>query len=368
MKILVLSSHTHSLFWFRIDMMKNFLQKGCDVVAVGDEAEEVWVERFAGLNIKYRQVYVKRNGINPCDDLKTLKQIRNILKEEKPDKVFLYQAKSIIYGCIAASALKMKEMYPLVAGLGSVFRGKTLKSKLVKFIMGMEYKIALRNSKKVMFQNKDDLNLFVEEKIVNPDKCCIINGSGVDVRKFELKELPQETAFLMIARLIRDKGVVEYLEACKEIKNQFPNCRCMLVGPFDTNPSALQPEELQSYIDENIIEYYGEQDDVRSYIEQCSVFVLPSYHEGTPKTVLEAMAMGRAVITTDAPGCRETVQDGDNGYLIPVKNTQQLVARMKYFIENSDKAFIMGQKGRKIAEAKYDVDKVNEAILKIMSI
>ena len=172
----------------------------------------------------------------------------------------------------------------------------------------------------------------------------------------------------MIARLIKDKGVIEYLEACREIKKQFPNCRCLLVGPFDTNPSAIQLEELQRYIEDNVVEYFGEQDDVRPYIEQSSVFVLPSYHEGTPKTVLEAMAMGRAIITTDAPGCRETVKDGENGYLIPVKDTQILVERMKFVIENPDKSAEMGQKGRQIVETKYDVDKVNQSILEIMDI
>lgn len=367
-KIAVISSHTHSLFWFRIDMMNEFIVKGYDVIAVGQESEDLWREKFNEYGIKYRQIYVERNGINPLKDLKTLKQLNVLLKEEKPNKIFCYQAKSIIYTCLAAKKYQITEVYPLIAGLGSVFRGDTLKSKVLKSIMAYEYKAALRNSKIVMFQNNDDLSLFIKHKIVSESKCRIINGSGVDVKKFQIMDLPEHPTFLLIARLIKDKGVMEYLNACRSIKQKYSEAQCLLVGPYDTNPSALKPHELESYIKDGSIIYFGEQDDVRPFIQQSSVFVLPSYHEGTPKTVLENMACGRAIITTDAPGCRETVIEGLNGFLVPIQNVDALIEKMILFIEKPHLAKKMGEEGRKMVELKYDVRIVNSSIMDIMSI
>ncbi len=366
--IMVLSCHTHSLFWFRIDMMKSFLDKGYRVVAVGQEPEADWEKKFSEMGIRYRQLYAERNGTNPIKDLKTLKSIRKIIDEEKPDKIFCYQAKTVIYGCLAAHSRKIDEVYPLIAGLGSVFRGSGLKNQVIRKILKTEYRTALKHVQAVIFQNPDDMGCFVDQRIVSKEKCRMINGSGVDTAKFIPTALPEVPAFLMITRLIRDKGVQEYLDACRAIKKKFPAARCLLVGPFDTNPSAIQPEELQKYIDDGSVEYFGEQSDVRPYLEQASMFVLPSYHEGTPKTVLEAMACGRAVITTDAPGCRETVEDGVNGLLIPIKDTEALVSAMEQLINNIPLCEQMGAEGRKIAVEKYDVNRVNADIANIMKL
>lgn len=199
-----------------------------------------------------------------------------------------------------------------------------------------------------------------------PYKAVIINGSGVNLEKFQPTPIPSEPAFLFIGRLIKDKGIVEYLEASKAIKGRYPNVRCLVVGPFDSNPSSLTPEELQPYIYDGIIEYFGEQADVRPFITQCSTYVLPSYHEGTPKTVLEAMAMGRPIITTDAPGCRETVQQGVNGYLVGVQDVQGLTQKMEHLIANPELCKKLGEASLKIAREKYDVKRVNQDILHTM--
>lgn len=290
------------------------------------------------------------------------------MKKEKPDKVFAYQAKTIIYGSIAAKLNGINEVYTLIAGLGSVFRGNGVKNKIVKTIMKMEYKIACSCSKKVFFQNNDDKNEFVRNGLINAAKTVIINGSGVNLEKFQPAPIPSEPAFLFIGRLIKDKGIMEYLEACKRVKTQHPKTRCLLVGPYDSNPSALKPEELRPYIDDGIVEYFGEQTDVREYIAQCSIYVLPSYHEGTPKTVLEAMAMGRAILTSDAPGCRETVKDGENGYLVPVRNVNELANKMLYLLNNAQLCNDMGRMSLRIARSKYNVKIVNESIMTIMEI
>ncbi|WP_341322773.1 glycosyltransferase family 4 protein [Solibacillus sp. FSL H8-0523] len=368
MKIIVLSSHTQSLFWFRMDMMKSFMEAGHTVIAIGSEPMKEWAFKFQEQGIKYRQIPVQRNGINPLKDIKTMNVIKKIFKEEKPDKVFAYQAKSIIYGSIAAKQSNITEFYPLIAGLGSIFRGTGLKNKLIKIVMENQYRVACHFSKKVFFQNNDDKNEFIKNKLVAESKTTIINGSGVNLDRFQPVEQPKLATFLFIGRLIKDKGIIEYLEACKRIKQQYPQVRCLLLGPFDTNPSALKPEELQPYIDSNIIEYFGEQKDVRPYLVMSSTFVLPSYHEGTPKTILEAMAMERSIITTDAPGCRETVEDGVNGYLVKVGDVHSLVQVMEKTILNRELSLNMGKFSLKLAREKYDVNLVNQSIIKTMQL
>lgn len=368
MKIAVLSSHTSSLFWFRMDMMKDFIKKGHTVIALGSEPEADWKGKFEEYNIDYRQLYVERNGMNPLKDLRTFRSMHEFMKKERPDRVFAYQAKTVVYGSIAAKINGISEVYPLIAGLGSIFRGKGFKNKTVKLIMKVEYWVACKCSKKVFFQNNDDKNEFIQNGLIKDDKTAIINGSGVNLEKFKPTLLPQEPVFLFIGRLIKDKGIMEYLEACKEVKAKHPNVRCLLVGPYDSNPSALKPEELGPYVESGIIEYFGEQSDVRPFIAQCSTYLLPSYHEGTPKTVLEAMAMGRPIITSDAPGCRETVIDGKNGYLVKVKDIQGLINKMEYLISNQDICKNMGIESEKIAREKYDVKIINQSIMQIMGL
>lgn len=362
MKIIVLSSFTTSLFWFRIDMMKSFLDAGYDVLAVGEGDESEWCDKFAELGIRYRSIPVKRNGTNPLADIKTLLALKKLLAEEKPDKIFSYQAKTVIYGGIAARMCGISEVYPLIAGVGSVFLGSGLKNKIVRSILVAEYKLGLKRAPKVFFQNKDDLAVFASNGIISEENTVLLNGSGVNISKFVPSPIPEKVSFLCISRLIRDKGVVEYLDAAREIHKRHPEIKCVLVGPFDTNPSAIKPDELQTYIDDGSIEYVGEQKDVQPYIHNCTAFVLPSYHEGTPKTVLESMACGRPAITTDAPGCRETVTDGVNGYLVPIKDSDAIVEAMEKIISNPEKTSQMAISARKIAEDKYDVNKINKKI------
>lgn len=368
MKIAVLSSHTPSLFWFRIDMMKSFMDRGHEVYALGNEAEADWKDKFSELGIIYRHIDVQRNGTNPVKDIKSIGSIKNVLAEIMPDKIFTYQAKTIIYGTIAANRLGITEVYPLIAGLGSLYLKNDIKTKGIRTILMREYKDSMRKCPAVFFQNSDDEQTFRKAKVIKKQKTVMLHGSGVNVDKFSVQPMPETFGFLCISRLIRDKGVYEYLEACERIKTKNPNVRCLFVGPYDSNPSSLHPDELQKFIDNGVIEYFGEQSDVIPYLAQCNVFVLPSYREGTPKTVLEAMACGRACITTDAPGCRETVDDKENGLLVPVKDVNALADAMQYMIDNPKEMSIMAQNGRQKAERVFDVNKVNEIISKTMRI
>lgn len=367
MKVVVLTSHTPSLLWFRMDMIQSFLKKGCEVVAFGPEPEAKWAELFRKQKIRYRTYSVSRNGINPFKDIRTYRELCRFLKEEKPDKIFAYQAKSVIYGSLAAKRNHIDEVYLLIAGLGSVFIGRGFKNSMIRLVMKIQYYIAFRFSKKVFFQNRDDRAVFVKSGLLDPANIVMLHGSGVNTEHFMPVPLPETQGFLYIGRLIRDKGVVEYLEACSRIKKKYPHVRCLLVGPYDSNPSALKPEELKPYLEDGI-EYFGEQTDVRPFIAMCSVFVLPSYHEGTPKTVLESMAMGRAVLTTNAPGCRETVMDGRNGYLVPVKDIDALTEKMEYLLLNWQEIGRMGRESLSLAREKYDVRLVNKVICDTMGL
>jgi len=209
MKIAVLSSHTPSLFWFRMDMMKAFQAKGHTVIAIGDQPEEEWSEKFADCGIKYIQAFVQRNGTNPLRDLKTLKSLKAILREERPDKIFTYQAKTVIYGTMAANQLGIKEVYPLIAGTGSVFLASSLKGKLVKWILCTEYRHAMRKCPAVFFQNNDDVSVFKTNHILKKQTVRMLHGSGVNLDRFQIQPFPEQFGLLCISRLIRDKGVVE---------------------------------------------------------------------------------------------------------------------------------------------------------------
>jgi len=367
MKIMILSSYAPTLFFFREDMMTAMLGNGHEVVAAAPEGVEEWTERFAQQNIHYVQIDVDRTGKNPFKDIGAFFSILHKIIQEKPDKIFAYQAKTVVYGCIAAKFAGVSEVYAMIGGLGSVFRNGNKKS-LAKSILKIEYKAAFKCCKKVFFHNPDDSKVMTDLEIIDENKVVLINGSGVNLLKFTPKAMPLKPVFLLVGRIIRDKGIIEYLAAAKIVKDNYPEARFQLVGYFDTNPTAIKEEEIQGYVDEGTIEYLGPTDDVRPYLEKCSVYVLPSYHEGTPKSVLEAMATGRPIITTDAPGCRETVIDGVNGFLVPVKNVGILAEKMIWMIEHQGESEKMAQASLRLCQEKFDVNKVNEVILTTMGL
>lgn len=365
-RIAVLSCYTPSLFLFRMDMIMEFTRRGYAVYALGNEPEEKWKARFSERGIIYRQIPVTRNGMNPLKDRKTLQAIQADLEQIRPEKLFVYNAKTVIYGSVAANRLGITEVYPLIAGMGSIFISKSMKARAVRTLLVSMYRRALKKCPVVFFQNPDDEQVFRSCGIVKDQKVVLLHGSGVNTERFSPLPMPERPVFLCISRLIRDKGVQEYLCACRKLKQAHPDVECLLVGPYDSNPSALRPEDLQPFLDDGSVTYVGEQEDVRPYLARCSVFVLPSYREGTPKSVLEAMASARAVLTTDAPGCRETVRDGENGFLVPVRCVDAIVEKMEWFLSHPEETAAMGRKGREMAEQIFDVRKVNAVICEAM--
>ncbi|WP_350338981.1 nucleotide sugar dehydrogenase [Paenibacillus sp. UMB4589-SE434] len=366
MKVMVISSSAPSLLTFRKDMITALQRDGYEVLASAPEPAQEWAPRFKSFGVHYYSVPIERNGINPLKDIGTLIQLLKLIRSTKPDKIFAYQAKSIVYGCIAAKLAGINHIFALVAGLGSVFRNNSSLSFL-KLVLMMQYRLALSCCERVFFQNNDDISECRRLRLIRAEQPCLIHGSGVNLELFTEQPLPDSDTFLFVGRLIKDKGLMEYLEASRIVKQKYPAAKFLLVGPFDTNPTAIQERDLKPYIEDGSVEYAGATDDVRPYLRQCSVFVLPSYHEGTPKSILEAMATARPIVTTDAPGCRETVVDRVNGFLVPVKDTQALANKMVWMIEHRKYLESMSSESLRICKDKYDVNKVNKVILNIMS-
>lgn len=366
MKVIILAGYAQSLLNFRGDLIKAMIAAGHDVTAIAPEND--YKTQIEEIGAKFIQISFNRAGVNPLNDLKLSSDLKKIIVKEEADVFFGYTIKPVIYGSLAAKRAGIQNRYAMITGLGSTFIGSGFKNSVLKIISKILYKYSLKSCSKVIFQNGDDLSDFTSMGILKKEKCEIVNGSGVNMDKYEKSPVPQKPVFLLVARLLRDKGIFEYLEAAELVKKARPEAEFHLVGPFDTNPTSLKQEDLQKYIDNGTIIYHGSTDDVRPFIKACSVYVLPSYREGTPRTVLEAMAMGRAVITSDAPGCRQTVKDGVTGLLTPVRNTQLLAEKMFWMIKNPESRVLMGEAGYEYCLAKYEVGKVNEVMLSIMGL
>ncbi|EJL6783726.1 glycosyltransferase family 4 protein [Vibrio alginolyticus] len=368
MNVIVIGTLPASLFNFRGQLLLRLVEKSKLVIAMASGASSQEVTSVEVLGCKYVDYPVIRSGLNPIKDLLTFFRLKSEFRKVKPEVILAYTIKPIIWGGLAARFSSNNSFYALVTGLGYAFQpGGRLKAALIWFVRHL-YKMALKESKAVIFQNPDNMKTFIDLGIVSSERCHLVNGSGVDLSHFEKDPLPQEPRFLLIARLLGDKGIREYAKAAELVKQKYPNATFDLVGPEDPSPDGIDILEINALHDKGVIHYYGATSDVRPFIKGCSIFVLPSYHEGMPRTVLEAMAMGRPILTTDVPGCRETVIDGENGWLVEKANAEQLAEKMIWFIENQDKWQEMGKSSHDMAYEKFDVHKVNAEILKIMGL
>lgn len=378
MKFLIIASHPVSVLKFRGHLIQALKNKGYEVHIAAPlfESYPEIVIKLQSLGYNIHDVSMQRTGTNPLADAKTLKSLYTLMRDIKPTYVLAYTIKPVIYGTLAAWAANVPHRFALITGLGYAFQQveETGKRSYFQKIIHELYRQALSKTDKVFFQNPDDLNLFKQLKLTNnKTPTAIVNGSGVDTSEYNITPLPisnkqPEIRFLLIARLLADKGIREYANAAKIIKNKYPEINFDLVGLIDSNPTAISQQELDEWVDEGLLNFWGRLDDVRPAIAASSIYVLPSYREGTPRTVLEAMSMGRPIITTDAPGCRETVVDSYNGYLVPVKSVDGLVKAMQEFILNPDLISTMGNASRKIAEDKFDVHSVNNVMINEMNL
>jgi len=369
MKILVIGGSPKSLVNFRGDLIRAFVEQGHSVLGVAQDAPKSMVSDIEALGCRFKSIPIERNGLNPFSDLKVLWSLYKLFKLEEPDIVLSYTIKPVIWGGVAAKFRKNTRFYGLITGLGFAFQSGGIKRNLLSWIATSLYQFSLKTASAVIFQNLDNRQVFIDKKIIPLSKTHRVNGSGVNVSRFKSNPLPEGgVVFLSVSRLLGEKGLREYVEAAKIVKKKYPNVTIQLLGAEDPSPDGISRDEVRGWHDSGAVEYLGSTMDVRPFLKNCTVFVLASYHEGMPRTVLEAMSVGRPILTTDTEGCRETVVNGKNGFLVPVKSVDAIVEKMYWFIENSDKLAAMGAESRLMAEELFDVHKVNNSLLSILEL
>lgn len=372
MKILLIASLAKSLINFRGPLITALQARGFKVhVAAPDlpHASPIRLQLQAA-GVVVHEVVMQRTGINPLADILTLWSLWRLMGRVRPDHVLAYTIKPVIYGTLAAWLASVPLRFAMIEGLGFVFTDGiarlSFQRRVLKAGVQLLYKLALSKARRVVFLNPDDLAEFVTYGLLPQANSYLLGGIGVDLANWVPAPSPvQPVTFVVIARLLREKGVVEFADAARVIKQSHPEARFILLGDIDPNPGSLPQELVQGWVDEGLLEWPGHVP-VAPWLEQASVYVLPSYREGVPMSTQEAMAMGLAVITTDVPGCRETVLEGVNGFMVPVRNAQALAAAMRKFIDQPDLIEQMGRESRRLAEERFDVHKVNSRLIELM--
>ncbi len=369
-RVLVLGGYAPSLLNFRGPLLKAMVECKCEVVAAAPGLTEDIRSGLAELGVRALEVSLSRTGLNPFRDLTTLFELYRLLRRERPDVFLAYTIKPVVFGSLAARWVGVPTICSMITGLGYAFLGEGTKQRAVGMIAKVLYRAALRWNQRVVFQNPDDLNLFVRLGLVQKqEQAALVNGSGVDLDLYSMATpVLSPPTFILVARLYAEKGVREYVAAARRLRKMHPGARFLILGSPDTNPSAIGEVEIRSWVAEGSVEWLGEVRDVRPYLKGASVLVLPSYREGTPRSVLEAMAMGRPVVTTDAPGCRGTIEHGVSGFLVSVKDVDALVTAMGRFVQEPHLIVSMGLAARRRAEERFDVGKVNAELLSLLGI
>jgi glycosyltransferase involved in cell wall biosynthesis len=377
MKILVIGGIARSLLNFRGDLLKDMLREGHEVhTAAGETSEEDKIN-LQSIGVRHHALNLSRASIDIISDAKIFISIWKLCREIHPNLVFCYTIKPATIGVLSSSLVGANRICVMITGLGYAFEND---KSIIAYIAALLYKISLSRCNVVIFQNKDNEKYFRKRHILSKaSNVQIVNGSGVNTDYFDYSAPRQDPlSFLMICRLLRTKGVNEYVSAACEVKKVYPQALFYLIGDVDSNPNSISIEQVEMWNKEGIVNYLGPKTDVRPWLRDCSVYVLPSYNEGLPRTILEAMSIGRPIITTDVPGCRDTIEfdtaskksasieykgnkikKGSNGLLVPARNVEALVAAILYLIENPDERETMGLRSRELACSKFDVKKVN---------
>lgn len=370
MRVLVLSSMAQSLLNFRGQLLAAMVGEGHEVVACAPDRDPVVEARLAAMGIRFAQTKMSRAGSNPLLDLNTLAEYMELILKERPGVILAYTQKPIIYGGLACRLAGGCRFYALISGLGYVFSPAAKHRRLLRTLVRKLYSLALKRAQAIFVFNSDDRPELLRQGIVNKWQNVVqVPGSGVDLNHFRAEPVrPGPPTFLMIARLMRDKGLQQYVDAARIVRRHYPDVRFHLIGKFEeANPTGISRAELDEWLQEGAITFLGATDDVRPYLAEASVFVLPSfYREGLPRTILEAMASGRAIVTTDMPGCRDPIEHGVNGFLVRPESSEDLAAALLRFVEKPELIEQMGRASRKIAEARYDVRMVNAQLLATM--
>ncbi len=370
-RVMMIGGGPRTLMDLRGRLLKVMREHGHEVIAcAGGRDKEVEVY-LRGIGVSYVSLPLKRTSLNPVHDILFLHRLIILMRKYRPDVVVAYNVKPVIYGLFAARQANVQRKYALITGLGYAFSASSsIKQKLLSGLVSYLYRFVLSGAETIFFQNNDDLELFHQRDILRAKARTLrVMGSGVDLERFtQTPHSDGKVVFLLIARLLVDKGIREYFSAASIVRQSNPDVCFALLGPFDKNPAGIGRKELQEWIDEGVVDYWGDTADVRPALARCNVFVLPSYREGLPHSVLEAMAMGRAVITTDVPGCRDTVENGINGYLVPARDATALANVMLRCLELNAPLVAMGGASRALVERQFDVDLINKVLMERMKL
>ena len=374
MKIALIGTTAESLIQFRKELIHLLHKNGHVIYAFAvdyDEMTEEKVKSFGAIPVRYE---FSRTGLNPISDVINTYKLYKLLKALQPDVAFSYFSKPAIFGTLAAKLAKIKKRYAMLEGLGFFFtqsgRKVSFRTKLLKKILILLYKISFKYVDSLILLNADDKkDLLVDEKIYVKD-VHILGGIGLNISDYPYCPPPIDPiTFIFVARFLEEKGVYEFIEAARIVKDKFPEAKFCMLGHLDLqNPGSLTIDRFNELKCNNIIELPGHVNNVQDWLAKASVFVLPSWREGFPRSTQEAMAMGRAVITSDVPGCRDTVIDGVNGFLVKPKSSRELAAKMIYFLNEPDKVISMGEASHDIAKANFDSSIVNMNLLTVLKI
>lgn len=366
--IVFICGNGDTLYRFRFELIKRFIEKDFTVHAFAPEIPEDFLAELKSLGVVYHNISFERKTINIFDTLISIHDITKKLRKIKPNIVFSYTHKSVVVGSICSLLAGRLRSISLITGTGHIFENNNLVQKIKRFIGILGFKISLFFNEIVFFQNPDDLDLFCSLGMTKKSKTKLLNGSGVDLKKFSPVPLANGAVFLCMSRLIKSKGLLDYAKAAKLVKNVHPSSRFLLYGYPDEHEDSIEESEIiDTWKSRYGVEYFGFTNNPAEAISQCSVYVLLSYNEGTPRSVLEAMSMSRPIITTDVPGCRETVENGKNGFLVNLKDHQSAAEAMIKLID-FELRLDMGSVSRKLCEEKYDVNLVNDEIFSTLKI
>lgn len=366
----IVTSQAFSLANFRGDLIKDLVSQGVKVWALAPDYDAQTRSQMQALGAEPVVYAMQRSGLNPLADLRALWQLYVWLRRHKPSVVLSYFMKPVVYATLAAWLAGIERRICMVEGLGFAFTqpagAVSLKRKLMQWLAPKLYAVSLAKAHRVVMLNPDDANDFERMGLVTRSQVFLLGGIGVDLQHWQPTVLnTQAITFVMVARLLRDKGVVEFAQAARRIKKLYPTVRFVLLGDVDTNPESLSAASVQEWVSDGVLEWPGHVP-VMPWLQQATVFVLPSYREGVPRSTQEAMAMGLPIITTDVPGCRETVVEGVNGWMVPARDADALFNAMQRCVQHPDTLPAMGQNSRHLAEQKFDVKVLNQRLMALL--
>lgn len=366
-RVIIVANATWNIYKFRLNVIERLIEAHNTVYVVAPLDEYIlYKEKFPDV-IHIALKNMQRDHSHPIKDFMTIWELRRLYKKVKPDVIIHYTHKANIYGGLAAYFTKIKTI-AVVTGLGYAFLHKGWVNRTTRLL----YKIIKPIHKKVVFENEDDMNLFIDLNLVDSQKATFVNGCGVDTNTYlpsEAIEQPGKAVFTFIGRLLYDKGINEFVDAARQIVERHKNVEFWVIGELDAgNPSMVKKSSLLNWIEEGLINYLGFVEDVKPLIAQSTCIVLPSYREGMPRIILEGLSMAKPVITTNVAGCRQTVIEKENGFLIEPKSSEALIGAIESFLSLSfEEQKNMGKKGREMAIKYFNSEKISKELYQIIS-